>query len=34
MSESAACVGGRIDRSATYYGKDNGDVYGELLGML
>jgi len=33
MSESPACVGERIDRGASYYGMDNGYVYGESLGM-
>jgi len=33
MSESPAYIGGRIDRGAPRYGKDNHYVYGELLGM-
>src|ERR1700745_377358 len=33
LSESPAYIGGRIDRGAPGYGKDNQYVYGELLGM-
>jgi len=33
MSASPAYIGGRLDRGAPCYGKDNRYVYGELLGM-